>query len=122
MAQYQDGYFQSIKEELQQNQRNYMEQSLQRVKDRELMNAKILKVVKGVPCYVYTDSNKNVLDIEVCNGTDYATRNEIYNTDPVIFEKYSRGDYRHCNVDVEIKTAIKGRNIDTALTFLDGQK
>lgn len=122
MAQYQDGYFEAIKQELQQNQENYLRQSLNRVKDREMMNAKILKIVKGVPCYVYTDSYKNVLDIEVCKDMDYNTRNAIYNADPVIFEKYSRGGFKYTNVDVELKTAIKGRNIDTALTFLDGYK
>lgn len=122
MAQYQDGYFEAIKQELQQNRENQIRQSQFNANERALKNAKFLKIVKGVPCYVYTDSYKNVLDIEVCKDMDYSTRNAIYNTDPVIFEKYSRGDYKYSNIDVELKTAIKGRNIDTALTFLDGYK
>lgn len=119
MGRYSEGYFENIKQGL--NEARKTNDMIARVNaDRNAKrNQSILKIVKGVPMRVNTDAFGSVLNIEVCNDMSYKTRNEIYLTDKLVYEKYCRGDFRHANVDIALSTSIKGQDLETALKVLD---
>ena len=118
MATYQEGYFQSRKNEINER-RNLQERNARALAyQNSLRNAGVIKIVKGVPLKVYSDSFGNVFDIEVCKDSNYSTRNEIYAQDPLVYEKYCNGAFRHATVDSSILSTVKGTPLDTALEVL----
>ncbi len=122
MAQFQQGYFESMKNYFAEEKARQERESLFRAEQNAKKNAKFIQIVKGVPMNVYTDSIGNVLDIEVCKGMDYGTRNTLYGMDTLVYEKYCSGAFNHATVDNTLKATIKGQPIDTALEVLQGLK
>lgn len=122
MAQFQEGYFEAQKNYFDTIKQNQLRQSEVSAHNRKLANTSFIKIIKGVPYKVHTDSFKRVLDMEVCNDTSYQTRNALYNLDRSIYNKYISGAFNHCGVDNELLTVLKGQDIENALTLIDGYK
>lgn len=122
MAQFQQGYFESMKNHFAQEKERQLRDSALRGNQQRKSNAKFIQIVKGVPMNVYTDSVGNVMDMEVCKDMDYGTRNTLYGMDTLVYEKYCSGAFKHATVDNTIKASVKGQPIDTALEVLQGLK
>lgn len=79
-------------------------------------NARITRLIKGIPAVLYTDSFGDILTVEkASNVEDYTTRNDLYNLDKVVYEKFINGGYEKAELDTDIIAVIKGNrpeNID----------
>lgn len=122
MSRFQEGYFESMKNQFAEEKARQERISLFKAEQNARKNQRFVRVVKGTPMNIYTDSCGNVLDIEVCKDMDYKTRAEIHGQDPLAFEKYCNGAFRHSTVDATILTSVKGTPVDTALEVLSNLK
>lgn len=79
-------------------------------------NARITRLIKGIPAVIHTDSFGDILTVEkASNVEDYKTRNDLYNLDKVVYEKFINGGYEGAELDTNIIAVIKGNrpeNID----------
>lgn len=79
-------------------------------------NAKIIRLIKGIPAVIYTDSFGDILTVEkASNVEDYTTRNDLYNIDKAVYEKFINNGYEGAELDANITAVIKGNrpeNID----------
>lgn len=122
MAQFQQGYFESMRNYFAEGKERSLRQSEILGQQARNRNAKFMQIVKGVPMNVYTDVNGNVLDLEVCKDTDYSTRATLFEMDKLVYEKYCNGAFNHSMVDSSIKASVKGQPIETALEVLGNLK
>lgn len=112
MSSYGKNYFQDMKDYTQKRTQEERERYNAFRKSVQARNTKALVIKDGRPLYIFSDSNGNVIDIEVCNDMSYKTRNAIYNTDKLVYEKYINGDFKYSTVDAGTKTALKGQPLD----------
>lgn len=91
-------------------EREAFSQSLQTSQNYTIENAnkKELIIREGVPYYLYTDSYGVVSDLQVANEMDYATRNELYSKDRVLFNKLMNGDFKDTKPNAELKAQLQG--------------
>lgn len=79
-------------------------------------NARITRLIKGIPAVIHTDSFGDILTVEkASNVEDYKTRNDLYNLDKLVYEKFINGGYEGAELDTDIIAVIKGNrpeNID----------
>lgn len=79
-------------------------------------NTKIIRLIKGIPAVIHTDSFGDILTVEkASNVEDYATRNTLYNIDKMVYEKFINNGYEGAELDANITAVIKGNrpeNID----------
>lgn len=79
-------------------------------------NARITRLIKGIPAVIHTDSFGDILTVEkASNVEDYKTRNDLYNLDKVVYEKFINGGYEGAELDTNVIAVIKGNrpeNID----------
>ena len=82
-------------------------------------NSKEIRIIKGVPTVIHTDSYGDILSVETAsNVEDYNTRNSLYNLDVVTYEKFLRGDFKYTNVDIGLVNEIKGKRLEDVEDFL----
>ena len=112
MSSYDKNYFQDMKDYMQKKTQQERENYNAFQRSIQNRNAKVLVIKDGRPLYISSDSNGNVIDIEICNDMSYKTRNAIYNADKLVYEKYINGDFKYSSVDAGTKTALKGQPLD----------
>lgn len=117
-----ENYFSDMRNYLQEQQERNARISQLNGQESRKRNATFLQIVKGVPMEIYTDSNGNVLDVDVCRKLDYKTRNSLYEMDKLVYEKHINGAFKNVGVESSLSSEIKGKPIDIVLESLKNLK